>query len=234
MKGLRLMMVVLLGAVLYRGVSWLSVSGPLELKDFKIEGNDGRRVSDQELIRASGVKKGTRLLKISTGEVRRSIETLPWVRKATVERVIPSRLRISVVQRTPELVVMTAQGPFLVDNRGKVLQQASEELPWVRELPVKVLTPGMRVPGPEFAQASRIVDSLPPGLRSRVLGIRAPSIDRIALEMTGGPVILYGAAEQMPQKNYAAGILLEKVAAQAMSSGVIDVTVPSRPGVRAA
>lgn len=232
MRAPKLLTLLLAGAVLLRGAYLLSGSGPLRLKDFKIEGNDGRRISDRELIRASGVTRGTRLLDISTGQVSRRIETLPWVRKATVERLLPSRLRIRVVERTAELVVVTPQAPFLVDEQGMVLQQAGGQLPWLKDLPVTMLAPGMIIPGPEFGQALAIVDSLPPGLRARVAGIRAPSIDRIALEIAGGPVILYGAAEQMAQKSYAAQLLLERLTTEKVSSGVIDVTVPSRPGVR--
>jgi cell division protein FtsQ len=232
MKIVKLLAVMLLGALLYQGGRTLLESEALELKEFEVEGNTESRVSTGQLVRATGVHPGERLVGISTGKVAGRLEKLPWVQEAEVERILPSTLRISITEREPALVVETGQGPFLVDGNGLVLQQGTDSLPVVRDLPLEALGPGTTITTAEFAHASEILSSLPPEISSDVSAVSASSIDQIQIETRGGPLIYYGAAEQIPEKNFAVQALIEKIPSAARASTVVDVRVPSRPSTR--
>ncbi len=232
MKVLRMVALLIVGALLYQGGQALLRSRSLQLAKFEVVGNSEARVSTDQLIRATGVDVGDQLVGISTHKVAGRLQKLPWVEKARVERILPSTLRISVQERKPSLVAQTDQGPYLVDEHGLVLQQGSGKLVELLDLPLNELVPGSRITTPEFTHAARILRSLPPGIRTSVSSVRAPSIDQIQIETEAGPVIYYGAAEDIPEKNYAAETLLRRTAG-AVNSGVIDVRVPSRPTTRA-
>lgn len=234
MKIVKLLAVMLLGALLYQGGRTALRSEALELKEFEVEGNTETRVSTGQLVRATGVSPGERLVGISTEKVASRLEKLPWIQQARVERILPSTLRISVKEREPAMVVETGQGPFLVDGDGLVLQQGSDSLPVLRDLPLQALDPGSTITTSEFTHASEILSSLPPDIAAEVSAVSASSIDQIQIETRAGPLIYYGAAEQIPEKNFALQALIEKIPSASRGSTVVDVRVPSRPSTRSA
>ena len=228
MKAARLIVAMALGALLYRGGVAAYESAPFELKVVEVEGNSGRRVTDDQIVSVAGVRKGAKLLRIGTGDVVRRVLQIPWIERARVERLLPSTLRISVVERRPDLVVISSQGPFLVSLDGLVLQQGTESLIGLLDAPLGPLLAGERITSPEFVNAAAVYRSLPAGIRKSVAAISAPTIDQTSIRTTGGPSIFYGAAEQVEEKNFA----LESLYAGSRPDATIDVRVPSRPAVR--
>lgn len=88
---------VLLAGVVYGGwVLWHSSA--LELRRVEVAGN--HHVTKEELAAVSGLAPGAHLLLLSTNRVADKIESLSWVRDVRVERIIPSRVRITVTERT--------------------------------------------------------------------------------------------------------------------------------------
>ncbi len=233
MKAFKLLALLVVGALLYWGGQSLMRSRSLQLAKIEVDGNTETRISTEEVVRATGMKVGDQLLGASTEKISGRLEKLPWVAHAKVERILPSTLRITVDERKASLVVQTGQGPYLVDGGGLVLQQGSEKLVNMMELPLGQLVPGTRITTPEFDHAARILGSLPASIRSSVSAIRAPSIDQIQIETTSGRVIYYGAAEQLEDKNFAVVTLLERTKDQGAEAHIIDVRVPSRPVTRA-
>ena len=49
------------------------------------------------------------------------IERLPWVERASVERVLPDRLEVRVSERSPVAVWRRGDRNFLIDGSGRVL-----------------------------------------------------------------------------------------------------------------
>jgi cell division protein FtsQ len=232
MKVLRLLVVLVAGALLYRGGQAVYRSQALKLEKFEVVGNTESRVGDEEIVKATGKQVGDHLLGVSTKKVALRLQELPWVAEAKAERILPSTLKITVRERKAAMVVQSGQGPFLVDADGLVLQQGSEDLVTLTDLPLAQVSPGSRIATPEFVHAARILRSLPEEIRGKVNAVRAPSIDQIQIETGGGPMIYYGAAEQIAEKNFAAETLFSGPAAGAAGAGVIDVRVPSRPATR--
>lgn len=232
MKGLRLLAALVAGALLYQGGQAVYRSESLKLEKFEVVGNTAR-VPDEQVVKASGKQVGDHLLGVSTKKVALNLQELPWIAEAKVERILPSTLKITVRERKAAMVVESGLGPFLVDANGLVLQQGSEDLVTLTDLPLERVVPGQQINTPEFVHAARILRSLPDEIRVQVSAIRAPSIDQIQIETGGGPMIFYGAAEQIPEKNFAAETLFSGVSAGTTgAAGVIDVRVPSRPATR--
>jgi cell division protein FtsQ len=231
-KVLRLLVLMAVGAVLYQGGQAAYRSETLKLERFEVEGNTESRVSTDQIVRATGERVGQHLLGVSTSRVALRLQRLPWIAEARVERILPSTLKISVQERKASMVVLTGGGPYLVDSGGLVLQQGSENLVQLTELPLDQVSPGARISTPEFVHAARIFRSLPTDLRVKVTAIRAPSIDQIQIETGNGPLIFYGAAELISEKNFAAQTLFTGAGSGGANVGVIDVRVPSRPATR--
>lgn len=62
------------------------------------------------------------LFALDISQLRKSIELLPWVKEAIVQRTFPDKLIIHVKERLPIAFVRTEQGTSLVDEDGILLE----------------------------------------------------------------------------------------------------------------
>ncbi len=104
------------------------------LETVSVEGN--RRAGTAELVSASGLVAGTRLLAVNAETAQALVEAHPWVERARVLRVPPSLVLISVTEREPVAVAAEEGGaPWLVDASGLPFAPATpadiEVLPWL-------------------------------------------------------------------------------------------------------
>jgi cell division protein FtsQ len=69
---------------------------------------------------------GKSILRVPLDVRRRQIESIPWVEAATVERTLPDRIRVELVERTPVAFLRTGSELQLVDVSGVVLERPLE------------------------------------------------------------------------------------------------------------
>lgn len=81
-------------------------------------------VTRPELLSVFGSDIGRNVFFIPMAERRADLESLPWVEHATVMRLLPNQLRISVVERTPIAFVRHGKEIGLVDRNGVVLDMS--------------------------------------------------------------------------------------------------------------
>ncbi|MGH6799666.1 MAG: cell division protein FtsQ/DivIB, partial [Roseiarcus sp.] len=97
----------------------LSAEAGLAITDIEVEGH--RRTSRQSVLAALGVQRDTPIFAVSPAEAKARLEAMPWVRSASVERLLPDTLHVRIVERRP-LAVWQRNGKFdLIDQEGKVL-----------------------------------------------------------------------------------------------------------------
>jgi len=95
--------------------------------DVVVEGN--HFVSREEVLGALGlpltgkVKAGTNIFHMSLDVRRRGVETLPWVRTASVTRILPHGLLIHLTERTPVAYANVGGRVSLVDDDGMLLEK---------------------------------------------------------------------------------------------------------------
>lgn len=231
---MRLLRIILvLGAVggLGYGVFIVLGSVPFKLTTVEVVGVS-ERVGSDAIVAASGLTKGDHLLKISGRDVEQAVLKIPWIDEVRVERILPSRIRLTLGFRTASLVALSGGRSFLLDATGVVLEEDNEPLVTVTGLPESELAVGRRLTVSSFENASAVLYSLPAGIRARVKDVRAFSVDRVGVELADGTVILYGPAKELELKNFAVQALMEKYAAEGRGVASIDVRVPSRPAVK--
>jgi cell division protein FtsQ len=78
-------------------------------------------VSRSEILPVFGADIGKNIFFIHLGERRRQLEQIPWIEHATVMRLLPDQLRITVVERTPIAFARQGQQIGLVDASGVLL-----------------------------------------------------------------------------------------------------------------
>ena len=86
---------------------------------------EGRQRADREAILAAlGVSRGTPILSIDLDAAKARLETVPWVRNASIERLLPDTLYVRLTERAP-LALWQHRGKFdLVDQDGNVIANA--------------------------------------------------------------------------------------------------------------
>lgn len=83
----------------------------------------GRRETPRhQLLDALGVERGSPIVALDIGAARQRLLALPWIREASVERLLPDAVVVRVRERQA-LALWQNQGEFsLIDNEGGVVQ----------------------------------------------------------------------------------------------------------------
>ena len=134
-----------------------------------------------QLRRWAGVKEGDNLFALDLARVRRDLELVPWIRAASIERVIPHTLRLSVSEREPVAQASkwqpAARGNglepvvFLLDADGYVMRprdawaavslsvSSNAPLPRLTGVDDAELRPGRQIESEQARAALRLVDA---------------------------------------------------------------------------
>jgi cell division protein FtsQ len=86
-----------------------------------IEATGLTEVSRSEILPVFGEDIGRNIFFVPLAERRKQLEEIPWIEKATVMRLLPDKIRVSVVERKPVAFVRQGQQIGLVDANGILL-----------------------------------------------------------------------------------------------------------------
>jgi cell division protein FtsQ len=89
----------------------------------EIQGNV--HLTRDELVNIFGEDVERNIFYVSLPQRRAQLQQLPWVEHATVMRLLPNRLRVSIVERTPVAFVRQGSKIGLVDASGVLLDMPS-------------------------------------------------------------------------------------------------------------
>ena len=199
----------------------------LKLETVQVTGN--HHATTQQVQAAAALSPGVRLTAVSSARVSARVSDLPWVADATVTHVLPSRIRISVRERSPAVLVQAGSHTYLVDHSGAVLQEGGAGYPVIAALPLTVSFPGDRLALPAFTAAMAVLDAFPAHLKPRLAWVNAPSPDLLGVILTDKTAITYGTSDSLSEKNYDVTTLL----ATGRPYASIDVRSPTHPAATA-
>lgn len=101
---------------------------------FRIEGTGNietsglSEVTRADLLPVFGEDVGRNIFFVPLSDRRKQLEKIPWIEKATVMRLLPDQLRISVVERRPVAYVRHGQQIGLVDANGVLLTMSPSSM----------------------------------------------------------------------------------------------------------
>jgi cell division protein FtsQ len=81
-----------------------------------------------DLLSVFGGDVGHNLFSVPLAKRRAALEQIPWVERATVMRILPNQLRVSVVERTPIAFVEVHGRIELADVNGVILDMSPKDL----------------------------------------------------------------------------------------------------------
>ena len=119
--------VVVGGASIYFAGDFFLNSPRMSLASFEqIEVAGNHVVTRAAVLERFTADQGRSVLRVRLGERRRAIEEIPWVETASVERILPNRLRVQVTERTPVAFLRLGRELALVDAHGVILDRPLE------------------------------------------------------------------------------------------------------------
>jgi cell division protein FtsQ len=95
----------------------------LLLKPDQIEVAGNHYVQREAVLDRFYSDRGRSVLRIPLDERRDQIEQLPWVETASVQRILPNRIRVGLTERTPVAFLRSSAGLALIDAHGVILDR---------------------------------------------------------------------------------------------------------------
>jgi cell division protein FtsQ len=206
-------------------------TGVFAVRTVEVEGV-GDPVAGQ-IRRALEPLTGTSLAALDADSAERTLESLPTVVRAKVDRDFPHTIRVVVRPEQPVAVVRRAETAWLVSARGRVMAQL--EPGELARLPRVWLAPGTGLGlgtyllpeegGAAVAALARVPDRFP----GRVDAARGTPDDLVVVLGTKTELRLGEASELQLKLAVAATVLSELGAGARRELAYLDVSLPTRP-----
>jgi cell division protein FtsQ len=186
----------------------------LSVREVRIEG--AHAVPEDKIRELLQIPGQGSILRIDTAAMAARVASIPTVRSARVQRVLPSTVRVRIEERTPVLYYDTPEGAHLLDADG--VEYAIE--------PAPIGVPKLLTERPGTADvltraAIAVVSVLPPQLTVQVDSVQAETVSDISLTLRDGRTVLWGSSEDGERKSAVVLPLLTR------PGSVFDVSSPS-------
>ncbi|MBF4458683.1 FtsQ-type POTRA domain-containing protein [Pseudoclavibacter sp. VKM Ac-2867] len=184
------------------------------------------RVDKAQIDASFADLNGQPLALVTNEDVESRLQSYVLVQSYSIRVEPPSRLVVTIVERSPIGTVQVPAGYDVMDAAGVVLWTQSEP---AADIPTLELD-GQGVDSEAFASAAAVSLALPVEFRSGVAAVTAKSIDDVRLTMRSGAEVVWGSAEESDRKAEVLAALVAATAEQSISS--YDVSSPETPVTR--
>ena len=116
-SGVLIVAIAVLGFTFYRSAT---DSQFFKVRNIEVRGTDRTPAEDIRRIVVSETEKPG-VWNADLADIRLKIEKFPFVKTASVSRMLPAGIRVDVVERVPQAIVHLKAGDFLVDGEGTIL-----------------------------------------------------------------------------------------------------------------
>lgn len=194
------------------------------------------RVRQGTLLQWMGIAPGASIWTLEPRALERRLEAHPWIRRARVERELPRRLTVQVVEREAAAVLMIDQ-LYYVDRSGVVFTrvgpQDSLDLPFVTGIEAAVVNGERPYPRHAVRQALKLVQLMrDAGLPFRVSEVHIDRDEGITVYPVEPQVALDFGWDRFPEKLGRLREVLSGFAGRENQLREIDLTYGSQVVVR--
>ena len=188
-------MVVVLGYAGYRGVTLIAAASSLQIGHMIVRGQ--ARLSTGEVLALVEGLRGQNILAVDLEAWQLKLLSSPWVESATIRRVLPSTVEITVHERRPMGIGRLGTAMYLVDPKGVIIDEygpvyADIDLPIIDGIGAAPRDGGSIVDIARAEFATRVVAALStrPELAKRVSQIDVSNLHDAVLILDGDPALL--------------------------------------------
>jgi cell division protein FtsQ len=109
------------GYAAWRAVGLVVEAEALKVSRIQVAGNE--RLSTGELLALLEGLRGRHILRVSLDEWQSRLKASPWVEDASLRRVLPSTIEVTVTERRPMAVARLGSAVYLIDAHGVVVDE---------------------------------------------------------------------------------------------------------------
>ena len=114
-------LLLIVGVAAYWGVSTIAAASSLQIGHMTVRGQE--RLSTGEVLSLVEGLRGQNILAVRLDEWQQKLLSSPWVESATIRRVLPSTLEITVHERKPMGIARIGMTMYLVDPKGVIVDE---------------------------------------------------------------------------------------------------------------
>jgi cell division protein FtsQ len=111
--------IAVLGA--WRAAAWMAETPALQVAQVTVNGN--QRLAIGEVLALVDGLQGRRILGLDLSEWQQRLVASPWVEEATLRRVLPGTVEVTIRERRPMAIGRVGQALYLVDGHGVVVDE---------------------------------------------------------------------------------------------------------------
>lgn len=188
-------LVLLVGYGVYRSVTLIAAASSLQISHMTVRGHE--RLSTGEVLALVEGLRGQNILAVSLDEWQTKLLSSPWVESATIRRVLPSTLEISVHERRPMGIGRLGTTMYLLDAHGVIIDEygpsyADIDLPIIDGLATSPRDGGsiIDVARAEFAARVIAAVSARPEIAKRISQLDVGDLHDAVAILDGDPALL--------------------------------------------
>ncbi len=119
-----LIMMIIVGVSIVLLIGYLvALSTPIfKLEDVSFKGI--KRVSQAQLLQKGGLENGVNLLALNLSEVKKNMESTPWVKNVFLHRELPNKLQVVVTEQQPIFLVLVQQDLYYLNDEGLLFKKS--------------------------------------------------------------------------------------------------------------
>lgn len=109
--------------------------------------NNNSKISSEEIINLSSIKKDINMFKFLKVKVKEQIRVNPYIESVEIHRHLNGKIEINVTERVATYIIAKEEGYAYINNQGYVLEISSEkpELPSIEGFTSEDITAGNRL-----------------------------------------------------------------------------------------
>jgi cell division protein FtsQ len=143
----------------------------LLLQPDQIDVNGNRIVAREEIQKLFVHDRDRSVLRVPLETRRSQIQEIPWVEEASVQRILPNRLRVEIAERTPVAFFRNGSELTLIDAHGVILDRPDGEdfhFPIVTGIPENLAVEERGKRMQTYEEFMKDIDLVKPGSSERV------------------------------------------------------------------
>jgi cell division protein FtsQ len=190
-----LAMALVLGYAGYRGATLIAAASSLQIGHMVVRGQ--ARLSTGEVLALVEGLRGQNILAADLDAWQEKMLSSPWVESATIRRVLPSTVEITVHERRPMGIGRLNASMYLIDPRGVIIDEygpayADIDLPIIDGIGAAPHQGGSMVDIARAEFATRVIAAIStrPELAKRVSQIDVSNLHDAVVILDGDPALL--------------------------------------------
>jgi cell division protein FtsQ len=206
--------------------AFLMTSTLFNIKTINVTGNN--RVSQQEIIRLSGLTYQQNVFRINTKETMKNIFQSPYVEKIKIRRGLPNIINIDIIEREPIVLVPYVGSYLYVDSEGIVVEINSSvegmNLPKINGLKFNTFKLGEEIKVEDKLQLTSVIKLIneikKAGIIQEIAEINAENILNLKLKTKSGIKINLGDDSNINTKIPVAKAILQDLSSKKLKGTV--------------